>query len=100
MPPIWAESSADQRQPSRLGLTSLRIMNRMTEAVIERSTARPAMDAFLLLNQIAESSCEMRNLFLDRSLLVPNMADDLSASLTSFYSIKKLDNFWNERIGQ
>src|ERR1700730_1738035 len=27
---------------------------------------------------IAETSCELRNLFLDRSLLVPTMADDLS----------------------
>jgi hypothetical protein len=31
-----------------------RIMNRMTEVVIERPTARPAMDASLLLKQAAK----------------------------------------------
>jgi hypothetical protein len=41
----------------------------------DRATHGAACHGCLL---IAETSCEMRNLFLDRSLLVPTMADDLS----------------------
>jgi hypothetical protein len=41
----------------------------------DRATHGAACHGCLL---IAETSCEMRNLFLDRSLLVPTMADGLS----------------------
>jgi hypothetical protein len=41
----------------------------------DRATHGAACHGCLL---IAETSCEMRNLFLDRSLLVPTMADDRS----------------------
>lgn len=41
----------------------------------DRATHGAACHGCLL---IAETSCEMRNLFLDRSLLVPTMADNLS----------------------
>jgi hypothetical protein len=41
----------------------------------DRATHGAACHGCLL---IAETSCEMRNLFLDRSLLVPTMADELS----------------------
>jgi hypothetical protein len=41
----------------------------------DRATHGAACHGCLL---IAETSCEMRNLFLDRSLLVPTMADDLT----------------------
>jgi hypothetical protein len=41
----------------------------------DRATHGAACHGCLL---IAETSCEMRNLFLDRSLLVPTMADDMS----------------------
>jgi hypothetical protein len=41
----------------------------------DRATHGAACHGCLL---IAETSCEMRNLFLDRGLLVPTMADDLS----------------------
>ena len=41
----------------------------------DRATHGAACHGCLL---IAETSCEMRNLFLDRSLLIPTMADDLS----------------------
>ena len=41
----------------------------------DRATHGAACHGCLL---IAETSCEMRNLFLDRSLLVPTMGDDLS----------------------
>jgi len=41
----------------------------------DRATHGAACHGCLL---IAETSCEMRNLFLDRSILVPTMADELS----------------------
>jgi hypothetical protein len=41
----------------------------------DRATHGAACHGCLL---IAETSCEMRNLFLDRSLIVPTMADDSS----------------------
>jgi hypothetical protein len=41
----------------------------------DRATHGAACHGCLL---IAETSCEIRNLFLDRSLLVSTMADDLS----------------------
>ena len=42
----------------------------------DRATHRAACHGCLL---IAETSCEMRNLFLDRNLLVPTMAGDGSS---------------------
>jgi hypothetical protein len=45
----------------------------------DRATHGAACHSCLL---IAETSCEMRNLFLDRSLLVPTMADGLSSFFT------------------
>jgi hypothetical protein len=42
----------------------------------DRATHGAACHGCLL---IAETSCEMRNLFLDRNLLVPTMATDSSA---------------------
>jgi hypothetical protein len=46
----------------------------------DRSTHGAACHGCLL---IAETSCEMRNLFLDRSLIVKTMSDDRSAFFSS-----------------
>jgi len=45
----------------------------------DRATHGAACHGCLL---IAETSCESRNLFLDRALLVPTMADDKIAFFT------------------
>ena len=58
------------------------IINRTT-AVAIRATHGAARHGRLL---IAETSCEMRNLFLDRNLLVPTMGPDGSA----FFRISRI----------
>jgi hypothetical protein len=43
---------------------------------VKKPTATPSSTA-VTASVVGEATCEMRNLFLDRSLIVPTMADRL-----------------------